>query len=149
MKTRLLVAFGLIAAVALTAYAADIKLDGVKCIVNAKAGAKAAHSVDYKGGKVFFCCPNCPKGFSADTAKFAAAANAQLVATGQAKQTACPISGQPVDESKKLTVAGAEVTFCCDNCKGKVEKASPAEAAELVFGDKPFEKAFKVGEAKK
>ena len=27
--------------------------------------AKATKSVDYKGGKVFFCCDNCPKGFSA------------------------------------------------------------------------------------
>lgn len=148
MKTRLLLAFGLVAAVALTAYAADPKLDGVKCIVNPKAAAKAANGADFNGGKVFFCCPNCPKTFSADPAKFTAVANAQLVATGQAKQTACPISGQPCDEAKKLTVSGVEVCFCCDNCKGKVEKASPAEAAELVFGEKAFAKGFKVGEAK-
>lgn len=141
----LCLSLGLLAAFALSAVAADPKLDGVKCLLNPKAGAKAAHAVDYKGGKVFFCCPNCPKSFSADSAKFATKANLQLVATGQAKQTACPISGQPVDDAHKLTVGGVEVGFCCPNCKGKAEKASPEEAAELVFGDKPFEKAFKVG----
>ena len=38
-----------------------------------------------------------------------------------------------------------KVYFCCDNCKGKVEKAKDDEKLELVFSDKAFEKAgFKV-----
>jgi hypothetical protein len=70
MFTR--ISFGLAAMALLTAvtvYAADeIKLDGIKCFVNPKAAAKAANSVDYKDGKVFFCCMNCPKAFAADKA---------------------------------------------------------------------------------
>jgi YHS domain-containing protein len=126
-------------------YAADVKLDGVKCIVAAKNPAKADKTRDYKGGKVYFCCDNCPKEFDKDNAKYASKANAQLAATGQAKQAKCPISGQAVDATKELTVAGAKVQFCCDMCKGKVEKAKDDEKLELVFSDKAFEKAgFKV-----
>jgi YHS domain-containing protein len=32
----------------------------------------AEHAVAYKDSKVYFCCPNCPKAFEADPAKFAA-----------------------------------------------------------------------------
>lgn len=131
-------------------YAAEeVKLDGVKCIVNAKAGAKADKSVDYKDGKVYFCCGNCPKAFEKDKAKYATKANYQLVRTGQAKQEKCPISGQAVDSSKELTIDGAKVQFCCDNCKGKVDKASGDEKLELVFSDKAWDKAgFKVEKKK-
>ncbi len=128
-----------------TAYAADVKLDGVKCIVAAKNDAKADKNRDYKGGKVYFCCDNCPKAFDKDTAKFASKANAQLVQTGQAKQHKCPISGQDFDATKELTVAGAKVHFCCDNCKGKVEKAEGDKKLDLVFSEDAWKKgAFKV-----
>ena len=134
---------------AVTVYAADeIKLDGVKCFVNPKAAAKAATGVDYKGGKVFFCCMNCPKAFAADTAKFAAKANHQLVATGQAKQEKCPFSGEAIDAGTKITVNGASVAFCCDMCKAKASESK--EQVELIFNDKAFEKAgFKVAKAEK
>lgn len=42
-----------------------------ECPVSGKA-IDAAHSVEHKGKKVYFCCPNCPKAFSADPAKFEA-----------------------------------------------------------------------------
>src|SRR5687767_4724500 len=60
-------------------YAADeVKLDGVNCVVANSKAAKAGNSTDYKGGKVYFCCMNCPKAFAKDPAKFATKANAQL-----------------------------------------------------------------------
>ena len=66
MKIRgILVGVASVALLALSVYAADeIKLKGIKCAMNPKAAAKAEKSVDYKGGKVFFCCDNCPKGFA-------------------------------------------------------------------------------------
>ena len=144
MKSRILL--GLIMAcltAVATAYAADeVKLDGIKCVVSGKA-VVADKTVDYKGAKVYFCCPNCPKAFTADTAKFAAKANHQLVATKQAKQTACPFSGEDVDPATKIKVAGTEVGFCCDMCKGKAEASK--DQVELIFNDKAFEKGFKVG----
>lgn len=131
-------------AVAVTAWAVEPKLDGIMCVMNHKAPAKAANAVDYKGGKVFFCCPNCPKAFSANPSKQATQANLQLAASGQAKQEKCPFSGQPVDGSKSVKVGGVNVAFCCEGCKGKVAKASPEDAVQLVFADKGFDKGFKV-----
>jgi YHS domain-containing protein len=128
-----------------TAYAADIKVDGVKCLVAPKNAAKADKSRDYKGGKVFFCCDNCPKKFDEDAKPFAAKANAQLVQTGQAKQAKCPLTGGDLNKDTEITVAGAKVQFCCNMCKGKVEKAEGDAQLDLVFSDKAFEKAgFKV-----
>jgi YHS domain-containing protein len=124
--------------------AEEVKLDGVKCIMNPKAAAKADKSVDYKGGKVYFCCDNCPKAFAKDTAKHAAKANMQLVATKQATQEKCPLSGGATKADKTAKVGEIEVAFCCENCQGKVKKASGDEAVDLVFGDKAFEKGFKV-----
>ena len=123
--------------------AADPKLEGVKCLVNPKAAAKADKSVDYKGGKVFFCCDNCPKAFSKDTAKFSTQANQQLVATAQAKQVKCPFSGGELNASTKIKVGGVEVAFCCEKCQGKASDAKDG-AVELVFNDKAFDKGFKV-----
>jgi YHS domain-containing protein len=126
-------------------YAAEVKLDGVKCIVATKNAAKADKTRDYKGGKVYFCCDNCPKKFDEDKAAFATKANTQLVQTGQAKQAKCPITGKDLNKDTEITVGGAKVQFCCDMCKGKVEKAKGDEQLDLVFSDKAFEKAgFKV-----
>ena len=137
-----------VAALAVVAIAADaVKLDGVKCIIAAKNPAKADKSVDYKGGKVFFCCDNCPKKFDAE--KNAVAANHQLVATKQAKQAKCPITGRELDAEQKITVNGAEVAFCCGNCKGKAEKAEGEDQLKMLFSNAAFEKAgFKVAEKK-
>ena len=146
MKARLFAALGVVALLVATVMAEDkkeVKLDGIKCPVSGKAATQNA--VDYKGGKVYFCCENCPKAFSASTAKFATKANAQLVATGQAKQAHCPLTGGKLNPDTAITVAGAKVCFCCEKCQGKVKEAKDAEAAELVFSDKAFEKAgFKV-----
>jgi YHS domain-containing protein len=146
MKTRMLAGFGLVLFAVAAVFAAEgakIKLDGVKCVVAASKDAKDGTGVDYKGGKVFFCCMNCPKAFAANTAKFAAKANHQLVATGQAKQEKCPVSGQAVDTATKITVAGADVCFCCEKCQAKAKEAT--DQVEFLFNDKSFEKAgFKV-----
>ena len=124
--------------------AEDEKVEA-KCPVSGKAIDKS-HTVAHNGGDVFFCCPNCPNTFKANTAKFAAKANHQLVVTEQAKQTACPLSGQPTDASKSVKVGGVSVAFCCANCQGKAKSAEGDKLVALVFDDAPFKKGFKVGE---
>ena len=148
MKIRsLVVGMMSVALLALTVFAADeVKLDGVKCVIATKNAAKADKSVDYKGAKVFFCCENCPKKF--DATKNAVAANHQLVATKQAKQEKCPITGKEINAEQKTTVKGVEVAFCCPNCKGKVEKAEGEEQMKLVFDNSAFDKGFKVAAKK-
>ncbi|QDU27538.1 hypothetical protein ETAA8_26260 [Anatilimnocola aggregata] len=143
MKNRMFLGLGLaFLAVAAVVAAEGVKLEGVKCIMAASKDAKEANAVEYRGAKVFFCCQNCPKAFSKDVAKHAAKANHQLVATNQAKQIACPLSGKDLNPDTKVTVNGVDVTFCCNNCKGAVEGSK--DQLEMAFGDKAFDKGFKV-----
>lgn len=110
-----------------------------KCVVSG-GPAKEDKTVAYKGGKVYFCCGNCPKAFEKDVAKFATKANHQLVATGQAKQAKCPLSGGKLNPEKTVSVGGVDVQFCCGNCQAKVAQAKGDAQIELVFSDAAFEK---------
>jgi hypothetical protein len=67
------------------------------------------------------------------------------LATGQAKQAKCPLSGGDLKDGTEVTIHGAKVKFCCNNCKGKAEKATGDEQVNLVFGEDAFKKGgFKV-----
>jgi|ERR1700677_1478721 YHS domain-containing protein len=123
----------------LTAKAADEPQ--LKCPVSGHDASKD-HAAKYKDGQVYFCCDDCPKAFEANTKKFAAPANAQLVASGQYKEVKCPFSGQKLNPDTKVSVAGVDVTFCCNNCKAKVTKANEKARVKMVFNDKSFEKGF-------
>jgi len=126
--------------------AADKAEKTLLCPLSGEAVSKDA-SADYKGGKVYFCCDGCKAKFAKDTAKYATKANEQLVASGQAKQVACPFSGHSCKASTAIDVDGNKVCFCCNNCKGKVAAADKDKQIEMVFGDKAFAKAFKVAAA--
>jgi YHS domain-containing protein len=99
--------------------------------------------VDYRGGKVYFCCPGCIPKFQENTAKFQAKANQQLVLTGQAKQVKCPLTGAKVNPQTKTSISGIDVCFCCGGCQAKVKKAIADKQVEMVFG-KGFDKGFAV-----
>jgi YHS domain-containing protein len=101
-------------------------------------------TVDYKGGKIQFCCGNCIEIFKKTPEKFAAVANHQLAATGQARQFACANCGETIYTTTKTTVevAGVKVIFCKPECAKRVNDASPKERMEMVFGDKAFTRSF-------
>ncbi len=145
MKTRTIFALVLLVAVAgLVAgalLAADPapsspkpNLENAKCPVSGKA-VKADDWVAFENGKVYFCCENCPAAFKKDSAKYAAKAHLQMVQTGQLKEVACPLTGKPLNPETAIDVGGVKVAFCCNNCKGKVEKASGDEKISMVFKD--------------
>ena len=142
---RYLIALSVVALCAASVYAADVDISKAKCPISGK-DCVAASATDYAGGKIYFCCTNCPKGFAADPAKHATKANHQLVVTGQAKQVGCPISGKPVKAAQSLTIGDVEVGFCCPNCKKAASGLEGDEQLAKVFGDAAFKKAFKVGE---
>lgn len=119
------------------------------CPVAKTKAAKEDKSAAYRGAKVYFCCGGCPGAFEKDTAKYAARANMQLVQTAQAEQVKCPFSGGAINKDTKIKVGDAEVAFCCNDCKGKAEKAKGDDQLELVWGDKAFDKGFKVKSADK
>jgi YHS domain-containing protein len=139
---RLPAAAALLAAVVcfvVTASAAVKEPKDAACPVAGKA-CNPEKSADFAGGTVWFCCGTCAKAFAGDPTKFAAKAHQQMVSTGQLVQKGCPFSGGPVKAGTQLAIGDAEVGFCCNNCKGKVEKASPDERVTMVFGnvDKGF-----------
>lgn len=144
MLRIMMVACGLLAlTLAVEVRAEEAKEAKLMCPVAGRP-AKTDFAVDYKGGKVYFCCPNCPGAFKKNPEKFASKANHQLVASGQAKQVGCPFSGGKVNPATVITVKGAKIGFCCNNCKGKATQAEGAAQVTLLFGDKAFDKAFKV-----
>jgi len=136
MKARILLASvigsALLLSSALIAADAEKKYEA-KCPVSGKP-AKETSTVDYLGGKVQFCCDNCPKAFEADPKKFAAKAALQMLGTGQMKQVACPMSGKPCNPDQSTEIDGVKVSFCCENCKGAVDKADD-KVAKALGGD--------------
>ena len=124
--------------------AEEVNLKGVKCVLDRKGDAKATSSADYKGGKVYFCCDDCKGKFTAEPKKYATAANAQLVATKQAKQVKCPITGKDVKEGVTVKVAGVEIGLCCPGCQKKITDMAEKDQLEAAFGEKAFEKSFEL-----
>jgi YHS domain-containing protein len=142
----------MLALVTLSVYAAEekkeAKKEGPVCPVSGKPCLKE-HSVAYREAEVYFCCPNCPKAFEANTEKFATKANLQLVQTKQAKQTKCPLTGRDMADDKTVAVKGVNINVCCPNCLAKVTKAEGDEQLALLFSDKAFDKGFKVAKKSK
>ena len=128
VKSRFLLGAMAVMMLAVTAFADDqVDLKDVKCVMNPKGAAKATSSAEYNGGTVYFCCDNCKAKFTKEPKKYAAAANAQLVATKQAEQVCCPLMGKPAKDDIVVKVGGVEVKFCCAGCKKKVEGKEGAE----------------------
>jgi YHS domain-containing protein len=123
-------------------------LSGIKCVVNGDRNASPDAFADYRNSKVFLCCEQCTTQFESKISEFSTRANHQLVLTGQFKQTKCPISGGEIDSHVTANVGGTRVSFCCSSCLKKVDD-TPAmkDRAEMVFGDKAFEKTFAPVEA--
>ena len=113
----------------------------VKCVVSGDPIDQEEFAA-YKAGKVYFCCGGCKEEFQTSSADFIPAANFQLVATGQYTQTACPVSGRGMKDSKTYAVNGTDVKFCCNNCLNKTKKSDTK--VSLLFSDGSFEKGFSV-----
>ncbi len=120
------------------------------CPVKGKA-IKKSISVKHNGGDVYFCCPGCKAAFSKakNGGKFAAKANVQLIATGQAKQVNCVVrTNKKVNPAQSITASGVKVGFCCPGCKRKASGLAGAAQTSFLFNNKKFNAAYKVGKAK-
>ncbi len=95
------------------------------CPVSGKAG-DPAKSVAYSK-KISFCCDKCKAKFDKDPNSFG-----KEIAAYKADSKKCIFSDKDVDATKTSEFK-ADVTVCCDRCKGKME-SDP---------DKYIEKALK------
>jgi len=133
MKTRIIIAALAVGLVVGSNLLAEVtKPEDTKCPVSGKA-SKASENVEFEGGKVYFCCGNCPKAFEKDKEKFAAKARQQMMLTGELEQVHCPITHKAFKADQTVDVGGVSVAFCCGNCKGKVEKQSADEQVTTCF----------------
>ncbi len=57
-------------------------------------------------------------------------ANSTAVSEGPAYEK-CPLTGKPLDATKKSVYQGKTIVFCCNNCKGKFDKDPSANKAKL------------------
>ena len=127
---------------------AQEKLTGIKCVVDGEKTALLDTSVQYKEGRVYFCCDSSADAFREDIklngdAQFTTKANHQLILTGQYVQKRCPISGEAIDKNLIVDIAGTKIGFSCDRCYNKVKNAGNLEAkAKLIFAESVFPKAF-------
>jgi len=116
----------------------------LKCPVAGKVVTKKT-AASYKGADVYVCCGKCKKAIEANPAKYAAKANHQLAQTKQAKCVKCVFAGKKTNPKTKIDVAGAELSFCCNGCKGKVlAEKDEDKRIEMVFNDKAFKKGFEI-----
>jgi hypothetical protein len=145
MKSRFAVAgLAVLALVVANSLRAADEKPALKCPVSGQA-AKADKTADFNGGKVQFCCENCPKAFNANSAKFAGKANLQLIQSGQLTQVKCPLTGRPMAADKSVDIAGVKVALCCGGCLAKATKVSGDEQVNLLLSDtsKGYEAAKK------
>lgn len=92
-------------------------------------------SLDFHGGRVWFCCRKCKRAFEDDPAPYAAAGHLQMVLTRQFIQRNCPLDGGPIAAGTQLDVGGVDVGFCGDACRTRVANAALEDQVELVFGN--------------
>jgi YHS domain-containing protein len=147
MKSRLLGLTALAAFLLVPAIRAEDKAaePALKCPVSGEAASKD-HAVDFEGGKVYFCCDDCPKTFAKTTEKFAAKAHHQMVLTSQLVETKCPFTGKDLAADKTVEVNGVKVAFCCANCQKKAAAMSSDDLLAKVFTD--VSKCYKLADAK-
>ena len=123
-------------------------LAGLKCPVSGEDIDKDVTAAHH-GGKIFFCCEHCLSAWNKDAAKdgekkFVAQANYQLVASKQAKQKGCPMSGNATKDATVIEVGAnkAKVGFCCGHCQENAEKKEGADQIVMLFSEKAFANAF-------
>lgn len=78
--------------------------------------------IDVEGVAVSFCCNNC-KG-KAEKSDDQVALIFTNLEKGFTPQTACPVSGKPINAEHSVTYEGKKVYFCCPNCP-KAFEANP------------------------
>jgi YHS domain-containing protein len=112
------------------------------CPVSGKPAIEESFVELKDGGKVYFCCKNCPKAYEKDPEKFATKAHRQLVETGQIVQVACPLTGKSVNKDVTVEVGGEDIGLCCKNCLKKVDAADDDGKLKLVFSNAALKKGF-------
>ncbi len=94
-----------------------------------------AHTVEFEGRRIGFCCGKCKAAFEKEPAKYAAKLPVKDAGVGEAAgkvvNEKCPVSGEAVDAAHTIEFEGRLVGFCCGKCKAAFEKEPAKYAAKL------------------
>lgn len=75
---------------------------------------------DYKGKRIYFCCPGCIATFKKDSEKYLKVLSDKGESVEVIKklkpQTLCPVMGGKIDKNVYLDYQGKRVYFCCEGC---------------------------------
>jgi len=113
------------------------------CPVSGDKVKKEFHTL-YKGAKLFFSSADTLQTYQSQPGHYYEKANLQLLATKQAKQTACPLTGRPLNPKATTNIGGQAVQFCCANCARMTGQAALGEQLKFVFGAKTFDRQFRI-----
>ena len=96
----------------------ELKPNQTKCPVMGGEISKEVFT-DHNGKRVYFCCPGCDATFKQDPEKYLEKMEKEGVVLEDApiEQTACPVSGKPINEEVYTDHDGKRVYFCCGGCK--------------------------------
>lgn len=81
---------------------------------------------DYRGSRVYFCCPGCKEPFLANPDSFLAKLKEEGIVLEKTPnpQTHCPVMGGEINREVFTDHNGKRIFFCCEDCQGKF-KADP------------------------
>jgi YHS domain-containing protein len=75
---------------------------------------------DYKGKRIYFCCPGCIATFKKDPEKYLKVLSDKGESVEVIKklkpQTLCPVMGEKIDKTVYIDYQGKRVYFCCEGC---------------------------------
>ena len=114
--------------------------------------------VDYKGRRIYFCCPGCPEKFKENPEKYidkldASAETGSDVSKGETHeghmgheteaksneqkivQTTCPVMGGEINKDLYVDYKGRRVYFCCPGCPEKF-KENPEKYVQKLEAQK-------------
>src|SRR5262245_24204769 len=95
----------------------------VACPLTGKPASKD-HTVKVGEAEVAFCCEKCQGKVekASDDEKLKLLFVAKDFNQGFTRQTACPVSGKPINPEHSVEYKGKKVYFCCPNCPAAFEK---------------------------
>jgi YHS domain-containing protein len=87
--------------------------------------------LDYQGQRVYFCCPGCKPKFLEDPEISMKKFEEQAILL-ESVQTACPVSGEPINKDVYTDYKGRRVYFCCKGCQAPFKKDPETHLAKLT-----------------
>ncbi|MEM9827258.1 MAG: hypothetical protein AAF958_11745 [Planctomycetota bacterium] len=116
------------------------ELKDVRCIVEAKRSVQAKFHLRFRDGWVYFSSDSALQRYKAKKKKYSPEANHQLVATGQYRQRACPLSGEAIEKDfPTVSVGDVKLRVLCSDCAADLGKRSREDQIRYVFDAEGFQ----------